>query len=93
MGSAPSSSTLAADLPFFPLPPAAGLRVFLTPAGVATALRERFAGVVVVVDLLGELGVASVWATLRSFFRCSWTARGVQVVVSLVSWGNVRIGI
>ena len=85
-----SSSTVGADLPFFrPLPPAAataaGLRLFLTPAPVAAPLREVAALVgVAVVTVMGS--PASDWAILRSFLRCSWTARGVQVVVSVVSW-------
>ena len=93
--SIPSSKT-GADFPFFlPLPPAAavgaGLRPFLTPAPVPAPLREEAAlvGVVVVVGPLSPLPgvvVDPVWAILRSFLRCSWTARGVQVVVSVVSW-------
>lgn len=81
--SVPTPSTKAADLPFFPLPfPAAGLRVFLTPAEeTAAPLIRALAG--------GGLGSASALAVLRSFFKCSWTARGVQVMVSVVSWRDV----
>ena len=92
---ASSSSTTGANFPFFlPLPPAAaaaaGLRPFLTPAPVPAPLREEaaLAGVIAVVALSPLPGVVvdPVWAILRSFLRCSWTARGVQVVVSVVSW-------
>ena len=94
MRDVPASLTAAAALPFFPLPPVAGLRGFLTPfAGVAARLRGVLAGVaeelalleMVAVDLAGALYSASLWAILRSFFRCSCTARGVQVMVSVVS--------
>lgn len=85
--SVPTPSTKAADLPFFPLPfPAAGLRVFLTPAEEATApLVGALAGALAG----GGWGSSSALAILRSFFKCSWTARGVQVIVSVVSWRDV----
>ena len=108
LGQLPASIGAALPFFFLPAPPlppapapapAAALRLFLTPAPVrAPLLRE--AGVALAVGVAALLPllvlgavVDSAWAILRSFLRCSWTARGVQVVVAEVSWEGIIRGL